>query len=348
MRTWPPVRLAVATSVAPVACGAPRDPMEWGSSRGAADPGGWTNQLSGDQHAFLASTGHLHEIGDLVVVHSLSAEHGLNGKRGHIRQRMGSTGRLSVCMEAGLGLKAIKPSNLWPVLDGDEDNDDEWMQDDGLFDEPGFGDDVGVDLDVGTRSDFLLHPPGKFRGAPQAAVAVPAWHGPALSGATKRGTAHTGGDSGVDPRGGRDPKRVAVASCGEDHQGPLLLDAVTGSHAPRLRWGDGYDDVTGRSADSYIGAAEQTVNLPDVPVVVSQAPKPSGSLWGGPSGGTTDWLHLDVGDPVVLHGLVGTPSLNGLHGTIERRVVDTARLAVRLVGGVLKSVNAAGHCGCCY
>ena len=71
-------------------------------------PGGWLNQLCGDQRAFLASTGHLHEIGDLVVVHSLSAEHGLNGKRGHIRQRMGST---------GLGLKAIKPSNLWPVLD---------------------------------------------------------------------------------------------------------------------------------------------------------------------------------------------------------------------------------------
>ena len=32
-------------------------------------------------------------------------------------------------MEAGLGLKAIKTSNLWPVLDGDDDF--EWMADDG-------------------------------------------------------------------------------------------------------------------------------------------------------------------------------------------------------------------------
>ena len=87
--------------------------MAWDMADGAvlgAAPGGWLSQLCDEQRAFLASTGHLHEIGDLVVVHSLSAAHGLNGKRGRIRQRMGSTGRLAVCMEAGLGLKAIKLS----------------------------------------------------------------------------------------------------------------------------------------------------------------------------------------------------------------------------------------------
>ena len=111
-----------------------------------------------------------------------------------------------------------------------------------------------------------------------------------------------------------------MMACCEDHEGPLLLEAVTGAPGPRQRWGDGYDDVTGRSADSCIGATEQTANLPDEPVLAHKTPNPGNSLSDGPSGGTTDWLHFDVGDPVVLHGLVGTPGLNGLHGTIERRV----------------------------
>ena len=43
---------------------------------------------------------------------------------------------------------------------------------------------------------------------------------------------------------------------------------------------------------------------------------------------------------VVLHGLLGTPSLNGRHGHIERREVDTARLAFRRdIGGVLNLVK---------
>ena len=57
-------------------------PMAWDTADGAAlgaAPGGWMSQLCDEQRAFLASTGHLHEIGDLVVVHSLSAAHGLNG-----------------------------------------------------------------------------------------------------------------------------------------------------------------------------------------------------------------------------------------------------------------------------
>ena len=57
--------------------------------------------------------------------------------------------------------------------------------------------------------------------------------------------------------------------------------------------------------------------------------------------GQPDWHHFDVGDAVVLRGL-SAMDLNGLRGRIEKRVVETVRLAVRLDdGGGLKSVRPA-------
>ena len=94
MRGGPTMQLGAAL-VATHADEPSRVPLAWGSSRGAEEPGGWLNQLCGEQRAFLASTGSLHEIGDHVVIHSLSAVHGLNGKWGHIYREMDSTGRRS-------------------------------------------------------------------------------------------------------------------------------------------------------------------------------------------------------------------------------------------------------------
>ena len=176
------------------------------------------SQLCDEQRAFLANTGNLHEIGDLVVVHSLSSEHWLNGRRGHICRRLCSKGRLGVRMEAGLGLKAIKPSNLWPVLDSDEDidgpvldydedNEDEWMRDGG-FGGGGDGDAVSVDLGLSTRSHGLVH------------------------------------------------HAVAISACREDPEGPLLLEAVAGARAQNQRWGDGYNDEASTSADTCGAAAD--------------------------------------------------------------------------------------------
>ena len=218
-------------------------PMAWNTADGAAlgaAPGGWMSTLCDEQRAFLANTGHLHEIGDLVVVHSLSPEHGLNGRRGHIHQRMNSTGRLAVRMEAGLGLK---PSNLWPVLDCDLDNEDKWMQDDRPVDEPSDGDDVGGDLGLGTRSHVPLHSPGMPCGTPKAAVVV--W------------------------------------ACDEVSEGPLVLEAAAGPHQARGDKDEAAlsADAWGNAADQEQSNAGEGPAVGAVPLADPHPPPCAGHIW---------------------------------------------------------------------
>ena len=145
---------------------------------------------------------------------------------------------------------------------------------------------------------------------------------------------------------------VAVPACGEDSEGPLLLEAAAGPYAPRQRWGDGYDDEAGRMADVHIGTAEQVANLAagvefpalDPVSLVLQGLHSLGIEYprsiSDPARGRAEWLPFVVGDPVELHGLSAVHGLNGKRGTVESLVVETSRIAVRLdSGGGLKSVK---------
>ena len=153
---------------------------------------------------------------------------------------------------------------------------------------------------------------------------------------------------GVDDYGeGSEWMQEVGAACGEDLEGPLLLEGANRDHGPRRRWGDDYSDETGMMADATLhgpahngvtnGAQGGCEEYQGGPLPLEGQPgsgrEAVGSTFGcAASDGQTDWLHLAKGDQVELHGLA-TCGLNGRCGRVVQLHEATARLAVCLDGG---------------